>query len=731
MPPRHKLKPDRDPKVTRITRADARANPAVLAAVNATALASRGLGQLPTAEEIAAVEATVVDDRNNRPPPPPKSKTPAKLPGMKPPGIGKTGKKESKKARFKRRQKEKAKAAKKAAKAAAETEKVEAAKAIEAVDAAKALEAIKAAEAAEAAKVDGPGGRIDGSKDSKKTKSKSRKSGGPLATPIGGGLTGGRNGEIGPKISGAELQNRLKGVDWAELGEDLATKLFNFVRAGGTVEEWKKKRVEDEVLKKLTEEIGQVSSEEIVKSDGENENSLYESLENDTEPQAKEDGGYYPRLIRCPGRWSNFKVETGPESGEVGYGTRCPDSTTDSESEIGPESKREYGYNCKYYKRWHSIPPLRNSKIGDQPKTDSEAEPESEGESDYNLKRTGSEAEPESEGESDYNLKSVHCIPPLSDSEDAYKSETESDSEIEGDEGYGSDGSSIPLETDCPGDTDPDKYFGCGSDTGSEDGSSLSPIIKDNKIVQIQRGDSNPNSSGSDARKSGGKSPSGKKRKAEDSPEHSPAKKTKYDGYHTDRTIICLPPKGCIIHRGNKGADTAESGDPSKARKPPGRKRKGDDLPEPNPSKRSKRGEGIICELPEVVPKKTKRGEGFVCALPEVPPMKRNRGETIRRPSFKGHGDLHAKNAVSETSVTAKRSPLIKPGEVIMCRGVKMHWDIHAKNTVSETPVIVKRSSLAKRKRAELARQREEGKGTNDTGLERSESERKKISWVW
>ena len=67
MPPK-KNKVVRDPAVTRITRADARANPAVQAAVNATALASRGLAELPTAEETAAIVASVVEARNNRPP---------------------------------------------------------------------------------------------------------------------------------------------------------------------------------------------------------------------------------------------------------------------------------------------------------------------------------------------------------------------------------------------------------------------------------------------------------------------------------------------------------------------------------------------------------------------------------------------------------------------------------------------------------------------------------------
>ncbi|KFY98103.1 hypothetical protein V498_01656 [Pseudogymnoascus sp. VKM F-4517 (FW-2822)] len=422
MPPR--ILPKRDPRITRITRADARANAAVQAAVNTTALASRGLAELPTAEETAAIEASVVDDRNNRPPPSSKPKRKHKKPTKVTKGQNGPKKKESKKEKFVRRQKEKAEAAKKAEEAeeAKAIEDVEAAKAIAAVDAAKAAEAAEAAKAAkenggEGGPVDngissseeiikssddgkkgGQGGPIendtssseeiiessDDGKKGKTTKNNPREGGGPREPYIGVDPTGGRSVGRSPKISGTELSRRLEGVDWAKLGEKLKSELFNFVRAGGSVEEWEKKRAEKEQLEKLTEQIGFVSSEEeILEGDSENDNDEYEDLKCETDPEAEEiveegdiedendvyenpkggetgpaakvDAGYVGKVIHCPGsrRSSETEEDDGYDPELVTCCGWCSNAEngneTETESDPGSENAHTHhgGSNTK------------------------------------------------------------------------------------------------------------------------------------------------------------------------------------------------------------------------------------------------------------------------------------------------------------------------------------------------------------------------------------------------
>jgi hypothetical protein len=559
MPPR--LQRGRDHRVTRITRADARANPAVQAAVNANVLASRGLADLPTAAETAAIEQSVVDDRNNRPPPAPKKKRNA---GAKPTGI-EPKKKETKEERRLRRKKEKAEAAKKAAKKAAKEaaeadeaakaiEAVEAAKALEAVEAAKALEAIKAAEAAEAVK--NKGGKGGKGKNGGKTKSKSGN---------------GSGGEGSPKISGTELQKRLKGVKWENLSEEVKAELFAFVRAGGTVEDWEKKRAEKEAMDELTEKIGYVSSED---DSGEEEGGEEEGGE---EEGGEEEGG---------------EEEGGEEE--------------DGKEEAGQEGSED---------------------------TDEEYE-DSEG-----------VIEPETDGDEDDIPGRIICFGPRSESENGGEPEIESDPEVDDEEDYGSD------DISCPGSTDIES--GSESDNVEEDDinwhciSPRSPPTSGNQTADVNGGGPNSKSSRLDPNKSFGKNVAGKKRKPEDSPEEKPAKNTKLDDYSGGKVNICYGPRDHTPRRWDTGATTAVPQDPSKAKKPLGKKRKGDELlepnssgkkrkvyewpepifpietkrkgdnlPEANPWKRDKREETIICRLPEYPPKKSQRDEGIICAIP-------------------------------------------------------------------------------------------------------------------
>ncbi|KFY94534.1 hypothetical protein V500_03180 [Pseudogymnoascus sp. VKM F-4518 (FW-2643)] len=598
MPPR--LGRDRDPRVTRITRADARANPAVQAAVNANVLAARGLADPPTAEETAAIEETVVEDRNNRPPPPPKTKNP-KTPGTKPTGITKVGpkKKESKKAKFERRQKEKAAAAKVAAAAAAVAEKAEAAAAIEAVEAAKALEAVKVAEALEAAKKNGgTGTAIVVDEKGKKPKSNSGKKGGP-PTPSNGSDTGSSSSGGGPdKISGSELERRLKGVDWEKLGEKLTRELYKFVRRGGTVAEWEKKRAEKEELDKLTEKIGYVSSEEEIDDVSEDENDVYEDPEGGTEPEGENENDEY----------------------------EDPEGENEPEGETGPEDEDDDGYGSGMV---DCITPHRDSESGD---------------------------ESETKGDDGYNpavIKCGHGAPRGWDSENGDETDTESDPEIGGKEKYGSDGISCPGDTDTEGDSESEN-----GEEGLERWHCIRPIpspISENQTAHTQRGGTDTKSSGSDAKKSAGKKATGTKRKAEDSPEQTPAKKTKLEEYPGGKSIGC----GWPIDRSKRwdiGARTAESRDLSKEKKNSGTKPKGDELPEVNPSKRGKRGGKFSCILPVTPPnepiirplpvtppkKKSKRSGKIICKLPENPPKK---SSTTKRKSTESAKEKSSKKS--------------------------------------------------------------------------------------
>ncbi|KFZ24141.1 hypothetical protein V502_01392 [Pseudogymnoascus sp. VKM F-4520 (FW-2644)] len=608
MPPR--LGRDRDPRVTRITRADARANPAVQAAVNANVLAARGLADPPTAEETAAIEETVVEDRNNRPPPPPKIKKP-KQPGAKPTGIMKAGpkKKESKKAKFERRQKEKAAAAKVAAAAAAAAEKAEAAAAIEAVEAAKALEAVKVAEAREAAKKNGGTGTaivVD-------EKARNR------------------------KISGSELDRRLKGVDWEKLGEKLTRELYKFVRRGGTVVEWEKKRAEKEELDKLTEKIGYVSSEEDIVDDSEDENDVYEDPEGGTEPEGENENDEY----EDPEGENEPEGETGPEViqrvgpedvGDDVYDSEMVDCITphsDSESGDESETKGDDGYNPGVSTYCPGDPRGRDSENGD---------------------------ESETKGDDGYNpvvIKCGHGPPRGWDSENGDETYTESDPEIGGKEKYGSDGISCPGDTDTEGDSESEN-----GEEGLERWHCIRPIpspISENQTAHTQRGGTDTKLSGSDAKKSAGEKSTGKKRKAENSPEQTPAKKTKLDDYPGGKSIGC----GWPIDRSKRwdiGARTAESRDLSKEKKSSGTKPKGDELPEVNPSMRVKRGGKISCILPVTPPnepiiralpetprkKKSKRSGKLICKLPETPPKK---SSTTKRKSTESAKEKSSKKS--------------------------------------------------------------------------------------
>lgn len=616
MPPK-KNKVVRDPAVTRITRADARANPAVQAAVNATALASRGLAELPTAEETAAIVASVVEARNNRPPPEPKTKNPQ---GAKPTGVTKN--KESKK--------EKAAAAAVAAAAAAAKEAEEIKNAIEAVETAKALEAVKNAEAEAAAETEKEGGtgepiivepssseetvgtNSDDGKKGGETESNSRKSVDPPTEPPGGKITGGSGGNKsgngigghppGPpiggetesdddKIRGSELLKRLEGVDWAELGEKLSAELYSFVRAGGTVEEWEQKREEQLALDTLTEAIGYASSSEEEMGEVDDNDVYSEEEEEEDWPETVEVGGYNPVVIRCLG------------------------STSGSED-------------------------------GEEPETESDSETE------------------ESE---DHDYGKTFC--PWSGPGSGDEAETESELESEGEEGFKSGGSRL----------DPYKY-----------GRRLkTPDTPEKKTSHTRSGGPNPKTPGSDAKKSAGKKESvkkvsvkndsekktpGEKRKAEDSPEQKPPKKTKLDedsggqmifcwwpeGYSSNRwdlsvwtsvsrgpstgveghvpsngislqplpkkgthdqtkTIICrLPVSSKPSHKDVRAKNTVLSEIPLKAKKGSGTKRKSAESAEQRSSKKGKYGEGVICELPTIPSKKSRLDEEAKLAKEET-----------------------------------------------------------------------------------------------------------------
>ncbi|KFX92633.1 hypothetical protein O988_07178 [Pseudogymnoascus sp. VKM F-3808] len=583
MPPRARFKVARDPTVTRITRADARADPAVQAAVDATALASRGLAELLTAEETAAIEASVVKARNERES---QSKKKKKKKGSDvpteetedpkdddpkdgdPKGNDPQGdnpkkddpkeddktkkgpkKRETKKEREERKAKEKAEKAE-AAEAAA------AAAAIEAVEAAKALEAVKALEAAEKAKkiaeeeakkkadeeatkkagADGPiaesvsseeewlsaksGGNKTKSKSGGGSAGKGGKAGGPSgATGPGDGGGGGVHipdpptsidpGDDGtyddtPKITGTELQRRLLGVDWEALGEKLSTELFNFVRNGGFVDQWKKMREEKAALDDLTEAIGYEFPEGGTEEDDSGEDTSDEynkGLEGGDEPETED-------------------TEDGPDE---------PDEKNGDEPESEPDQEK-----------------------GDEPKADSD--PDSEDEEDY---------DPEDE---------------------ASTSETNTDTtESEADAGKEDGEEPInPFMFCCIA---PDSPVGCYKQRCIP----KPPPSSANKTGKTPSGGSIVKPSTSDAKKM-----AGKKRKAEDSPEQTPPPETDDEDDSRLPPISCWWPPSYDTNRWDIGATTAVSvpQDPPTAKTRSGKKRKAEDSPEQTPPKKAKLDEG-------------------------------------------------------------------------------------------------------------------------------------------
>ncbi|KFY18924.1 hypothetical protein V491_04656, partial [Pseudogymnoascus sp. VKM F-3775] len=340
-------------------------------AVNVNVLASRGLAVMPTTEEIAAVEASVVEARNNRPQPPPKTK---KV-GEKPAGIVKsrpdTKKKETRKERSERKKKEKeeaarkaAKAAKKAAKRAAEAEAME--KAIEAVEAAKAAEAA-AKEKEKKAKEKREREKKGKEKKQNKTKSPSHETGGPLQAPSSTDPEGSGSGGSGYTIGGTELQRRLEGVDWVKLGEGLSKELFKFVRLGGTVAEWEHMRAKKKAYDGLLDAIGLLSSEsgeegivedadesseeykdaeeEIVEEDADDSSDEYQDAERGTDLESEGED----KETSCPGPPSDSRNRYEPETRNGGRVIFCPGPPTDSEN--GGESGSENDSNnwvCGY-----------------------------------------------------------------------------------------------------------------------------------------------------------------------------------------------------------------------------------------------------------------------------------------------------------------------------------------------------------------------------------------------
>ncbi|KAL5346896.1 hypothetical protein ACLOAV_008039 [Pseudogymnoascus australis] len=598
MPPR--ILPKRDPRITRITRADARANAAVQAAVNATALASRGLAELPTAEETAAIEASVVDDRNNRPPPSSKPKRKRKKPTKVTKGQNGPKKKESKKEKFVRRQKEKAEAAKKAEEAekVKAIEDVEAAKAIASVDAAKAAVAAEAAKAAkenggEGGPIDngigsseeiikssddgkkgGQGGPIendtssseeiiessDDGKKGKTTKNNPHEGDGPLEPYIGVDPTGGRSVGRSPKISGTELSRRLEGVDWAKLGEKLKSELFNFVRAGGSAEEWEKKRAGKEQLEKLTEQIGFVSSEEeILEGDSENDNDEYEDLKSETDPEAEE-------IVEEGDIEDENDVYENPKGGET-----------------EPAAKVDAGYVGKV------------------------------------IRCPGSRRSSETEEDDGYHPEVVTCSGSSSNAENGNETENESDPGSDNGEGRYRQWYCFPPE------------------------SSTLPPTSENQTAHTHHGGSNTKSPGSDAKKSAGKTLAGKKRKPQESPEQNPKKKAKLGDDSGDEGIRCSWRRDYSSSREDIGARKSQLQDSPKTKNSSRTKSKGDELPEANPSKRGRRGVKIITPL-----KKSRSDDGIICALP---------GRTLKKNSLK----KHKRNNSAEKKTSKKSLPDEEP----------------------------------------------------------------------
>jgi hypothetical protein len=171
------------------------------------------------------------------------------------------------------------------------------------------------------------------------------------------------------------------------------------------------------------------------------------------------------------------------------------------------------------------------------------------------------------------------------------------------------------------------------------------------------------------------KTRSGKKRKAEDSPEQTPPKKAKLDegaggmstrcpGPDDDfrRTIISCPGPRTHDTRRTTRAKRAVLKDPPKAKK--GAKRVSFKTPEQSAAKKKKSDETPMCKPPPLNPhkrdsilkepvkaeksagtkrksttesdekpaiKKRKRDETLVCALPESPPMESKRDEEPKR----------------------------------------------------------------------------------------------------
>ncbi|KFY01541.1 hypothetical protein V490_00862 [Pseudogymnoascus sp. VKM F-3557] len=714
MPPRARSKVARDPTVTRITRADARADPAVQAAVDATALASRGLAELPTAEETAAIEASVVKARNERESQSKKKKKKkgSDVPteetedpkdddpkdddpkgddpkGDDPQGNNpkKDGTKEDNKTkkgpkkREAKKEREARKAKEKAEKAAA-AEAAAAAAAIEAVEAAKALEAVKALEAAEkakkeseeeakkkadeeAAKKAGADGYIAESVLSEeewqsaksggnKTKSKSGagsggkggKTGGPTgATGPGDGGGGGVNipdaptsidpGDDGtyddtPKITGTELQRRLLGVDWEALGEKQSTELFNFVRKGGFVDQWMKMREEKAALDDLTEAIGYESPEggtEEADSGEDTSDEYNKGLEGGDEPETED-------------------TEDGPDE---------PNEENGDEPESEPDQEK-----------------------GDEPKDDSD--PDSEDKEDYVPEDEASTSETNTD-----------------------TTESEADAEKEdGEEPIN------PFMFCCVA---PDSPVGCYKQRCIP----KPPPALANKTANIPSGRSIVKTSPSDANKT-----AGKKLKAEDSPEQTPPPETDDEDDSRLPPIRCWWPPSYDPNRWDIGARTAVSvpQDPITAKTRSGKKRKAEVSPEQTHPKKAKLDEGaggtrIICPGPDYDPRSTiiscpgprtqdtrstRRAEKTVL---KDPPKAKKR---VKRVCFK----------TPEQSESTKKSD-----ETPMC---KLPPRIpHKRDSILKEPVKAEKSAGTKRKRTtESDEERASKKGKHhETPIER------------